>query len=372
MKRLFNGAAAHRMRWLAPIMASSVLLAACGGGGGDSDEIELVFNSFIPESSHLSQAAAAWLDEVEKKSDGRITFQRHWGGALAEVTEANDAMGQGRIDVGLNSLAYEPDQFWLTESLLKVPFQATDMAATAAAITQLNAETPEATEEFSKKNLKVLTPIPTSSLLLGTKDKQIKTSADLKGMSIRGAGGASPIDAAIKAAGAEAVAMPVSELYTSLQRGVVGGQMTFGFLDGPAYSMEEVIKEWVDPGFGSFAAPFMLMNAESYDKLPDDLKKIVDEASANVVPNYLESILPPAAEEACKVVKDNDVNLTVMSEADQKAWADLWLDDYLTEWKAEIAKRNIDGDEYLAAFQAALKDNATDSEPLDAFLGCKN
>lgn len=296
------------------------------------------------------------------------------GGALADALEANDAMSQGRIDVGINSLAYEPDQFYLTEGLLKVPYLTNDIVAFSKAMSDMNANHEETAAEFTDKNLRMLAAMPTTPLVLNMKDKNITKLSDLKGLSIRGAGETSAIDAALKAVDATPVGMPATEVYTSLQRGVVAGQMTFGFMDGPSWGIEEVTEYWVDPGFGPFAAPFLLMNEETWQGLPEDLQEIVQTATDNLMVNYAENILPKAAEDACEAIKAEDVSLTTLDESVQQEWADLFLDDYLADWKKRINERGVDADEYLAEFEAALEANASGLEVADqgAFLGCSN
>lgn len=103
---------------------------------------------------------------------------------------------------------------------------------------------------------------------------RLEKLADIKGKKIRAVGGSAHL---AKALGAAAVTLPVSEQYMALQRGLVDGtlmsvQATKGF------NLMEVTKYILLPPvrIGSFE---IYCNLEALNKLPPDLRKIVEEAA---------------------------------------------------------------------------------------------
>ena len=110
---------------------------------------------------------------------------------------------------------------------------------------------------------------------LHTTNKLIKTPEDMKGMRIR-----RPSAVAgdiIESMGASPVGLPANDMYTSLQRGVVDG-LSFPWEAVTTFKIDEITKYHTNIPFYS-SALMVTMNQDAYDKLPDDLKKVLDDNS---------------------------------------------------------------------------------------------
>jgi TRAP-type C4-dicarboxylate transport system substrate-binding protein len=99
---------------------------------------------------------------------------------------------------------------------------------------------------------------------------------DIKGMKIRSTGLSAKIVAAI---GGAPVAMPVSEAYDALSRGVVDGSLApMEALAG--WRWGEVVKFSVEsPSFGYTSTFVVVMNKEKWNALPPDIQKIIKEVN---------------------------------------------------------------------------------------------
>ncbi|HME44561.1 MAG TPA: TRAP transporter substrate-binding protein DctP [Syntrophorhabdales bacterium] len=103
--------------------------------------------------------------------------------------------------------------------------------------------------------------------------KPIKT-ADLKGLNIR----VSPLYLqAIKGLGGNPIAMPPSDVYTALERNVVDGYC-WPIVGLREYGLQKLTKYIVEPGFYRVPNP-LLVNLKTWNKLPQKLKNLLDEAS---------------------------------------------------------------------------------------------
>jgi len=103
--------------------------------------------------------------------------------------------------------------------------------------------------------------------------KPIKT-ADLKGLNIR----VSPLYLqAIKGLGGNPIAMPPSDVYTALERNVVDGYC-WPVVGLREYGLQKLTKYIVEPGFYRVPNP-LLVNLKVWNKLPQKLKNLLDEAS---------------------------------------------------------------------------------------------
>ncbi len=111
-----------------------------------------------------------------------------------------------------------------------------------------------------------------SSYGMGTKFAWNKMS-ELKGHKIAGAGLNLPW---LKLSGATVVQTSLNEAYNSLQSGVYEGLVIFP----PAwvgFKLNEPAKHYKVVGWGATSLYQMTMNQKSYDKLPADVRKILDE-----------------------------------------------------------------------------------------------
>jgi TRAP-type C4-dicarboxylate transport system substrate-binding protein len=103
--------------------------------------------------------------------------------------------------------------------------------------------------------------------------KPVKSLADFSGLKVRST---FIWDAVIKAVGANPLNMALPEVYTAMERGVIDSIITVesGVMN---YRFQEVTKYVVYPGFGHPASG-VLINLDAWKALPDDLKKIIEQA----------------------------------------------------------------------------------------------
>jgi TRAP-type mannitol/chloroaromatic compound transport system substrate-binding protein len=97
---------------------------------------------------------------------------------------------------------------------------------------------------------------------------------DLAGIKMRAPEGM--VQEVFAAAGASPVNLPGSEVYTSLEKGVIDAADYTVFSTNHAQGMHEFANYPLYPGFHSMPVIEVSLNKEIYDELPDDLKAILD------------------------------------------------------------------------------------------------
>src|SRR5690606_1686840 len=75
----------------------------------DIDPIELYTQSPAVKGPPVGKNFEDYFAAVEEWSDGKITFDISWANATAAPTEVDDALADGRLDVGSVMAGYEPD-----------------------------------------------------------------------------------------------------------------------------------------------------------------------------------------------------------------------------------------------------------------------
>jgi TRAP-type C4-dicarboxylate transport system substrate-binding protein len=252
--------------------------AAAGAGlplnaafGQAAEEIKL--HSFVPPNHVIwTDVLIPWGKEIEKASNGKMTVRyfpsMQLGGKPPELFRQ---AVQGISDAIFSLPGYTSADF---------PMMAlTELPGTA---NSADDGTRKLWKNFDKylagefKGTKVLMLWNSDSASLMSRSKPIRTLEDLKGMRIRTPSAAQ--SAQLEALGATPIDMPVTQIYNNLERGVIDATMIpmSAALD---FKLIEVAKYFtIEAPLGK--SPFMVvMNQGRYDKLPADLKKVIDSST---------------------------------------------------------------------------------------------
>lgn len=236
------------------------------------EKIELRFSTQWPEPSTIFQTDfKPVLDEIKEKSKGRITFTVFAGGALGPPGEQYDMVVTGKADMGTTSHGYYPGRFPLSD-IVTLPGAYETSEAGQKAVQAIADRALQ--QEYADTRLLAL--FQSQTFYLYTSKKEIRTMEDLKGLKIRSAGGINT--PSLTALGATPVTMPIPDVYQALQTGVVDGSI-FGPSAGPSLKAHEVLKHVLKYPMG-FMTNMVVMNLNTWKKIPDDLKPIVTQAAS--------------------------------------------------------------------------------------------
>lgn len=357
-------------RAAALLVAVTVSASACSGMAasqrGQQDEITVRVASYLdPKSSATVQALDWWADEVEKRSGGRVKFEKFYNASLFGATELRDAVGGGRVDVGHFAPGYHIADFPLTEGLHTVPGVAYSYAAHMEAVQELYESNDATRQEWRGQGLHLVRTVTAAEGALGTK-KPIKTLDDLKGLDVRGFEGGG-LNAGLKAFGANPVNLQFGELYEATQRGVVDGFIGLIIDAAAGLGLHETLKHWIDPGFGVAASTVIAANAEWWDSLPKDVRDIMDEVADEIVTQYPEFVAELESQ-ACETIEKAGVKIAAFSDSDRERWLAAIADSQYAAWAGQ-AKGKVDDprayfDQYRSQVEQATADNPVDEAGL--------
>jgi len=235
---------------------------------------ELTFSIFFPPHHGQAKAAADFATEIERRTDGRVKITCFPGGTLTKAPQVYDGVVTGISDMGNSCFAYTRGRFPVM-AVVDLPMGYHDGVA-ASRVADAFAKEVNPPELHDTKVLYVHAHGPG---LLHTK-KPVRNLEDLKGMKIRATGLSAKV---VEALGAVPVAMDQGGTYEALQKGVVEG--TFGPIEVlKGWKQGEVIKYTTECfSVGYTTAMFIVMNKDKWNALPDDIKKIIDDLSAEWV-----------------------------------------------------------------------------------------
>ena len=232
------------------------------------DVVRLTYSLFFPAEHYQTRAAANWAAEIEKRAKGRVKIDLYAGETLTPAAQIYDGVVKGISDIGQSCLVYTTGRFPVMESVdLPLQFRSSKQGSRVAW---------EVYKKFKPKEFndtKLLYLFTSSPGKFQTR-KPVRRLEDLKGLRIRCTGGNAPM---VKSLGAIPVAMPMSETYFALQRGVCDGTLC-PYESLKAFRLGEVIKHTSE--FNVYVTSFFVaMNLDRWKKLPADVQKIFEEVS---------------------------------------------------------------------------------------------
>jgi len=235
-------------------------------------DVTLRFHQFLPPQATIpSKAIAPWAAKIEKESGGRIKVQQFPSMQLGgKPPELFDQAKDGVADIVWTVLGYTPGRFPKSE-VFELPFSS-GLAEPASRAFQEYVEK-NAMDEF--KDVKVIAVHVHGPGLIHSKDPITKLE-DMKGMKVRG--GSRIVNIMLEQLGATPVGMPVPAISEALSKGVISAT-TIPWEVVPALKVQQIVHNHT--GFagdkGLYTQTFVVaMNKGAYDKLPADLKKVID------------------------------------------------------------------------------------------------
>jgi TRAP-type transport system periplasmic protein len=259
-------------RFLACFCLAVAAVALSFGAGAQA--VTLKWITFKPQNAGDAQAISTqwFVDEFKKRTGGKSTIQMFWGGSVAKAKEVPDALSGGAGDIGDIITPYFPDKFPLNNAVGYFIPQPHSTIEIAELLQYWHRVYPQFDAELAKYNLKVIgfRPLEKYGIIC---TKPIHSIADFKGKRIRTYGFAYP--ALVHAIGGTPVSMTSSDGYEALQRGIldcspIGPSLAHG------WKYDEVAKYYIDVPIGASFGHMIAMNLNSYKKLDDQTRAILD------------------------------------------------------------------------------------------------
>ena len=232
--------------------------------------IVLKVSHFLPPGHSIARGLAAWGEELKEKSHGRLELDIYPAGKLAPPPKQYDLAASGKADISLALHGYTPGKFPLTE-VAQLPFVVEEGAASSAKLTEL------APKYLAKEHpgVKILFLLSSPPLKIHLAHKRIDSINDFKGLRLRFSG--APVGEAVKTLGGIPIEMAPGRVAEAMKTGELDGAI-FPYEAVKAFHIDEVSKYSVEPGFNAVTF-FLAMNRKSYDRLPKDLQKLIDDTT---------------------------------------------------------------------------------------------
>jgi TRAP-type C4-dicarboxylate transport system substrate-binding protein len=311
-----------------------------------AEPIKLNYANFPPAPTFPCVQMERWKEEVEKRTNGKVAIKTFPGGTLLDAKGIMDGVIAGTADIGNLCMAYQPGRFIVTNAT-GLPLGFPDARVASLVLWDIwNKYQPE---EFAK--VKVLAMFASAPANIYAK-VPVKNLEDLKWLQLRASGGVAEV---LTVLGATPVGMPQSETPEALQKGVVKG----------AVSSLETLKDFKYAEMCRYVTilngpiyPFaVVMNLDSWKKLPPDVQKVMDELrveQSEWTGKYMDDHVNESMEWSKKTY---NIEVTKLGPDEMAKWEKL-MEPLIGKWIEDAKAKGLPADQIVADMRAFTKKHA--------------
>jgi TRAP-type C4-dicarboxylate transport system substrate-binding protein len=350
-----------RRTFIASTLATAAAPAVLRFARADTPQAVLkLHHSFSSVSGAHDKFLAPWARQVQAQSNGRIRIDlfpsMQLGGAPSALF---DQARDGVADIVLAMPSLTPGRFPKIEAW-ELPFVPSRRALVSS----------KAIDDFGRANLtdefREVRPICFSCSDRGVlhANRPIRTVEDMKDLRLhvqtRFAGDA------VRALGATAVPMPSTQLPLAIMQHVVDGCIDPWDMM-PALKLNDLLKthtEFADvsPSSTTFA---LVMNKAAYDRLPKDLKAVIDANSGLTVAAMAGTMWDVQAAAVADMVAQRGDPITTLQPEAVAHWRKV-VEPVTDGWLKSMKEQKADGGKLLASARTFLAKYVSEPEPQPA------
>ena len=292
------------------------------------------------------QMGRVFGDMVTEKTNGEIKFRHYPAKSLYKPKEQWDAMRKGGLDMSCFPLDYASGKV----PQLSITLMPCSVANIQQGLTWRN-------KAIGKKIDALMEANGVRNLVwawfdggVGSKIRQIKVPADVKGTKLRAAG--KKFEFMMREAGASITSMPSSETYHALSTGVLDTMMTSS-ASFVSYRLYEVLKYINAPRDYSiwYMAENLVISEKTWQRLTPDQQKVFMEVAEWMHKNWIYPNFKTLVDKLIAAYTKAGVEIHYMNQAEFNAWLDFAKK---TAWK-NYAETVDGGQELLDLAAEAMK-----------------
>jgi len=235
--------------------------------------------NWFPVGSKHDLVLKEWSEDLEKRAGGKVKVNYYPAGTLVPAAQQYDAVARGIADVSNAVLGYTMGRFpfsYVLDYPIGWPIES-EQGAVPTIIAN------EFYKKFKPKefdDVKVLFFHAEPGGFMSTRDRPVTKLEDVKGLKLRCFGTNAKF---VSFLGGAPVAMPASEAYDALSKGVVEGIMQ-PYEALQTFRTGECIKYSTLNTKSAYGGTFVVaMNKRKFNSLPSDVQVIIDKMSEEYI-----------------------------------------------------------------------------------------
>jgi TRAP-type C4-dicarboxylate transport system substrate-binding protein len=311
--------------------------------------VELKIADSFPADHYLVRLMLKpWMEDVTKRTNGAVTFVHYPNQQIGKAADMLRLTQSGVVDIGYIGPSYVSDKMPLSE-VAQLPGAFQTSCQGTMAYWKTAREGILAKQEYAPNKIKLLMAVVLPPYQVWTAKQKVETIKDMQGLKLRTTGGAQ--DLTVRTLGAVPVRMAAPDAYESLSRGTMDG-LLFPLDSVVAYGLDKLVKYATDGvSFGSFIVAYSI-NQSVWDKLPDDVKKAMNEASEAITPKACADV-DKEQDVTRQKMKDEGISFTALSDATRAEMKDK-LKGVAQEWAKGLDSRGKQASATLKEFEGLL------------------
>jgi TRAP-type mannitol/chloroaromatic compound transport system substrate-binding protein len=213
---------------------------------------------------------------IEQMSNGRLKIAVYGAGELIPALEGFDAVRAGTVEMNHANSYFWTGKTFAAQYFTAVPFGLNFQGMNGWLYD--GGGIPLWHEVYAPFGMIAFPCGNTGVQMTGWFKKEIKSAADFKGLKMRIPGLAGRVYAAL---GVDVKLLPGGEIFPALERGVIDAAEFVGPFQDRRLGLQKAAKYYYTTGWHETATVSeLLINKAAWDKLPADLKSIVENAAA--------------------------------------------------------------------------------------------
>ncbi len=335
-------------QWEKWVIMAGVLIGLMGyyPGMAHAGKMTLKVSHQFSAGDVRDQMAHVFGDMVTKKTNGDIKFRYYPAKSLYKPKAQWDALRNGALDMAVFPLDYASGKV----PQLSITLMPCSVSSIKQGLSWRNKPIGKKVEALmEKKGVKNLVWAWFDGGI-GSKIRQIKVPADVKGTKLRAAG--KKFEFMMREAGASITSMPSSETYHALSTGVLDTMMTSS-ASFVSYRLYEVLKYINAPRDYSiwYMAENLIISQKTWDRLSPEQQKVFKEVADWMHENWVAQNFKSLVDKLIAAYTKAGVEIHYMNKQEFDQWLDFAKK---TAWK-EYARNVKGGQELLDLALDAMK-----------------
>lgn len=314
---------------------------------------KLIYATYIPDTLSVVKADKWFMDEVTRRTNGRITFEVYLSGALLKAGDVLPGVAAGAADLGMSvPSAYNRRDYPLSN--ITLPYISDKVDSVTFAFKDMYESNADLRKEYESRGLKLLyAPAAGENTIWSI--KPIAKPDDIRGLKVRAVLG---IGDALAKLGAAPVAIPWNDALEGMQRGVVDAMSSAPFDNAVTGGLVDIAKYGSDGGrMGIYAVYTTVMSRKTYDSLDKETQKVIDQVASEAPGHYIElldSVMDESAKKVADRVRSGALKIDLFSDSDVDRVRTTVGREIYKEWVDIANKSGYDGQKLLDQFIAAV------------------
>ena len=305
-------------------LAATALTAALSGAAWAQEALR--FQSADQAGNPNFVLQKEWADSVSERTNGAVSIELLPVGSVVEYNETIDAVGAGILDGQVTDSSYfagrDP-----AFSLIGNPVGAYGDPEEMFGFFENGGGADLMRELYEPYNIYFIGP-STPGLEAFVSKVPLNGVDDLQGLKMRAPEGL--VQKVFEAAGASPVALPSSEVFTSLDKGVVDAADFSVFSTNQAQGLHDIAQNPVYPGFHSMPLIEISMNKDKWDSLDPEVQQTITDSVREFSRNQVAALREKDLAAVEEAQAGGEVTVTDWSEEDRARFrsiaAEQWED----------------------------------------------